>query len=85
MRIRLMAQRAALVENRCTVHVPGARGKREQAKQKASVLFSEEKNQKTFIPAQVPRSGTWPESGRLADAEMSHPSATPTITETVQW
>jgi ribosomal protein L24E len=29
------------------------------------LFFSEEKNQKTFVPARVPRYGTWPERGML--------------------
>jgi hypothetical protein len=31
------------------------------------MFFSEEKNQKTFIPSPVPRYGTWPDGGRSAE------------------
>jgi hypothetical protein len=33
-------------------------------KEQESMFFSEEKNQKTFVPAWVARYGTWPDGGR---------------------
>jgi hypothetical protein len=73
MRVRLMAQGTALIENGRAVRIGRACAERACEKQASKKFFFEKKNQKTFVPCSA--------SVRQC---FYHPSATPTMTETVQ-
>jgi hypothetical protein len=73
MRIRLMAQGATFIKNGCAIGLCGACGNWGREKEASKQFFFEKKNRKTFFPGSAGMIG------------LFHPSATPTITETVQW